>query len=583
MGFIDILFSILVIVLAVFITKILGNRVLLKKKKRYHPIGGTVFHLLLNFSRLHHYLTDLTCKHTSFRLLDLFGSIVYTADPANVEHILKTTLRTMACEIRNRVISNLQKFHTEPNFPNSFPVFLVSHENSGGKGLTLGWGAWIWRLHLDSCGFGQKTGWYHYSILTDLLGDGIFTVDGEKWQHQRKVSSNEFSTRLLRDFSSEVFRSNAAKLAHTLSQVAASNEIIDIQDQFKKASLHSVFKVILGVELDSMCGTNEEGTRFSKAFDEASTITLYWYVDIFWKIKRFLNIGSEAVLRQSIKVIDEFVYKLIRSKMELESKHGPPMKQGDILSRFLELKETNPKSLRDIVLSFMIAGKDTTASTLSWFVYMLCKHPHIQEKIAHEVREAAGTDNSTPDEIAASITEEALEKMQYLHAALAETLRLYPAVPVEGKLCFSDDTWPDGFSVRRGDAVSYQPYAMGRMKFLWGDDDGKICLSDDTWPDGYSVKRGDTVFYHPYAMGRMKFLWGDDAEEFRPERWLDGDGIFRQESSFKFTAFNVRKKLLLLSTTYSENILKKALRNNSFDSWMPKKCVEKRNCKTIIK
>lgn len=83
-----------------------------------------------------------------------------------------------------------------------------------------------------------------------------------------------------------------------------------------KLTLDSVFKVILGVDLDTISGTNEEGTKFSNAFDEASAITLYRYVDIFWRIKRFLNIGSEAALRNHIKVVDEFVYKIIKSKTE---------------------------------------------------------------------------------------------------------------------------------------------------------------------------------------------------------------------------------------------------------------------------
>jgi cytochrome P450 len=69
--------------------------------------------------------------------------------------------------------------------------------------------------------------------------------------------------------------------------------------------------------------------------------------------------------------------------------------------------------------------------------------------------------------------------------------------------------------------------------------DVKYCFSDDTLPDGYAVKRGDMVNYQPYQMGRMKFLWGADAEEFRPERWLDDDGVFVPESPFKFTAFQV--------------------------------------------
>ena len=74
--------------------------------------------------------------------------------------------------------------------------------------------------------------------------------------------------------------------------------------------------------------------------------------------------------------------------------------------------------------------------------------------------------------------------------------------------------------------------------------DAKICFADYTLPDGYSVNKGDMVSYQPYAMGRMKFIWGDDAEVFRPERWLDENGIFQPESPFKFTAFQVSRVLL---------------------------------------
>lgn len=78
--------------------------------------------------------------------------------------------------------------------------------------------------------------------------------------------------------------------------------------------------------------------------------------------------------------------------------------------------------------------------------------------------------------------------------------------------------------------------------------------SDDTWPDGFSVRKGDLVAYQPYAMGRMNFLWGTDAEEFQPERWLDENGIFCSESPSKFTAFQVSRFIVFITIPRKRHI-----------------------------
>ncbi|KVI10953.1 cytochrome P450 [Cynara cardunculus var. scolymus] len=403
-----------------------------KKTKTYHPFGGTKFNQLINYRTLHDYNTNLATIYKTYRVFNPFRGEIYTSDPSIVEYILKT------------------------NFKNY------------GKGA-----------HINN-------------ILKDLLGDGILTVDGNEWREQRKVSSHEFSTKVLRDFSSVVFRKNTIKVGNILSEAANSNEKIDITDLFMKATTDSIFKVGFGIDVDNISGSSEEGIRFSRAFDDASALILRRLFDMSWKMKKALNIGTEAELQKNIKVIDDY------------------FKKEDILSRFLQIKNTDPKYIRDIVVAFVLAGKDPIATTLYWFIYMLCKHPHIQDKVAKEIKEATNINMKELEitnvaEFAACVSEEALDKMQYLHANLTETLRLYPALSM----------------------------------------DVKICFSDDVLPDGCNVEKGDMVFYLPYAMGRMKSIWGEDAHEFRPERWLDRDGCFHPESPFKFTAFQAGPRICL--------------------------------------
>ncbi|KAJ6826238.1 cytochrome P450 704C1-like isoform X1 [Iris pallida] len=417
------------------------------------PIAGTTFHLLIYFDTLFDFLTDIARKHPTFRLIKPSRCEIFTANPANIEHILKT---------------NFNKY---------------------------------------------SKGQYNYDVMRDLFGEGIFAVDGDKWRHQRKLASYEFSTKVLRDFSSDVFRGNGAKLAKMISEAASSSAVFDMQDLLMKSTLNSMFKVGFGVELDTISDSDELGSRFSKAFDDSNCITFWRYADIFWGLKRYLNIGREAQLKKNIKVIDDFVFQLIRRKRELMNctKQDHNGKE-DILSRFVMASEKDPEAmtdryLRDIILNFMIAGKDTSANTLSWFFYMMCKNPLVQEKIVAEINKTAiglEEDDIVVDDFASSLTDDVLDRMHYLHAALTETLRLYPAVPVDGKTAEEDDVLPDGFKVMKGDGVTYTAYSMGRMTYLWG----------------------------------------EDAEDFRPERWLE-NGVFRPESPFKFVAFHAGPRICL--------------------------------------
>lgn len=83
-----------------------------------------------------------------------------------------------------------------------------------------------------------------------------------------------------------------------------------------KTTMDSIFKVGFGVDLNTLSGSDEFSNQFIKAFDDSNVIVYWRYVDILWRIKRFLNIGLERTLKNNIKIIDNFVYELIHRKRE---------------------------------------------------------------------------------------------------------------------------------------------------------------------------------------------------------------------------------------------------------------------------
>ncbi|CAI9096568.1 OLC1v1032748C1 [Oldenlandia corymbosa var. corymbosa] len=365
-----------------------------------------------------------------------------------------------------------------------------------------------------------------------LLGDGIFNVDGEKWRRQRKTASFEFASKNLRDFSTVVFRDYSLKLSGILTKTSFQNQEIDMQELLMRMTLDSICKVGFGVEIGTLTPELPDN-RFATAFDTANIIVTLRFIDPLWKLKKFLNVGSEAVLDQSIKIIDDFTYSVIRRrKAEIEeiqeANKDDKIKKHDILSRFIELgkdPENNmtDKSLRDVVLNFVIAGRDTTATTLSWAVYMVMTHEEVAEKLYSELialeESKANEENIMIEpyesddsesfnrrviQFAELLSYESLGRLHYLHSVVTETLRLYPAVP----------------------------------------QDPKGILEDDILPDGTKVKSGGMVTYVPYSMGRMEYNWGPDAALFKPERWLK-DGCFQSESPFKFTAFQAGPRICL--------------------------------------
>lgn len=346
--------------------------------------------------------------------------------------------------------------------------------------------------------------------LGDFLGSGIFMVDGNAWRRHRKIASTEFSTRKLREHSNSVFRADAIALAKVLQQAMAADKAVEFQMLTHRMTLDSICKVAFGVDLGGISPDLPE-VPFAKAFDEAQSLLAKRLVAPLFQLRRALNIGSERRLKTAMVKVNEFINNIILKRREeiAEAQNaGREFEKEDLLSKFMSHAHGSEdcysdKELRDISLDFLLAGRDTTAATLAWFMYEMCCHPEVAEKIYEEGIEVVGK-HADFDSMAEHLTHDNLGRMHYLHAALSESLRLHPPVPR----------------------------------------DGKAALVDDILPDGTVVKKGEIVQYVPYAMGRMPFLWGPDVMEIKPERWLR-DGVFHNESPFKYTVFQAGPRICL--------------------------------------
>ncbi|RWW76794.1 hypothetical protein BHE74_00015101 [Ensete ventricosum] len=349
------------------------------------------------------------------------------------------------------------------------------------------------------------------SILHDFLGHGIFNADGDAWRVQRKTVSVEFNTKSLRSFVVRcVHEEILSRLLPLLEKSSHDDSAVDLQDVLERFAFDNICKVAF--DHDPVCLAKDDGSRgqdnfstgFALAFNDASNTSaarFRYVLPKLWMIKKLLGVGSERRLRQSIATVHGLAMRIIRAK-KMENRASSSLLQAeDLLSRFIANEDHSEDFLRDIVISFMLAGKDTTSSALTWFFWLLCSRPDVEAKIMDEIRSIRARRPSTSPAV---FDFAELREMHYLHAAITESMRLYPPVPLNSQ----------------------------------------SCLSDDVLPDGTAVKKGWFMSYISYAMGRMETIWGPDCREYKPERWLDV-GKFRPESPFKFPAFHAGPRMCL--------------------------------------
>ncbi|KAM4057284.1 cytochrome p450 [Hirsutella rhossiliensis] len=323
-----------------------------------------------------------------------------------------------------------------------------------------------------------------------LLGNGIFAANGEQWQHSRALLRPQFVRSQVSDLDLEEAHVKALMTVlerHLLRD--GWTTLLDLQELFFRLTLDSATEFLFGESVNSQLEHGAQGpaakgnVSFAQAFD-SSQFTLSFGARLgsqYWLV-------HTPAFKKQVARVHTFVNHFVEIAMVQgsgEKRQGS--EKGDYVFLYALARETqDPEELRSQLLNILLAGRDTTASTLSWLFYTMAdaQYQHIFQRLRGVIVDEFGTYSNPKD-----ISFERMKSCQYLQWCINECLRLYPAVSVNVRTAETDTCLPTG-----------------------GGPDGL---------DPVYVQKGQDVAYSVHVMHRRKDLWGPDAHVFRPERWQD--------------------------------------------------------------
>ncbi|EAP85216.1 cytochrome P450 [Sulfitobacter sp. EE-36] len=315
------------------------------------------------------------------------------------------------------------------------------------------------------------------NLLRPAIGDSLFIAEGAHWRWQRRAVAPAFSHRNMLNLS-PIMTAAAQRSADRIA--AAGPRAINMLDEM----VTSTFDVISDVTFSGGGGFDRDAVH--RAIDdyiaEAGKLSLFDILGLPDWLPRPGRAMSGRALKDMKRIAD--------GAIDARAERGPS-DTPDLLDLLLDgtdpktKRQMNTAELRDNLLTFIVAGHETTALTLSWALYLMGFDQAVQQKARAEAqtvlqgRAATGAD---------------VENLPYIRQIIDETLRLYPPAGVISRTAQRNDTLC-GREVRPGDTVMVPIYALGRHQQLWDQPD---VFDPDRFKDRKAI---DRYAYLPFGDG----------------------------------------------------------------------------------
>ncbi len=333
-----------------------------------------------------------------------------------------------------------------------------------------------------------KGPWYH--VLRPLMGDGLFSIDGDEWKRQRRLVQPAFQRKHHARMAGIMVESTS-RMLDRWERNASQAEAVDGRAEVILLTLEILLRNMFSGDL---IGSEQvirdailDCSRHMNLIDAVKLVKfLGWFR--FAKRRRFAR---------GVRTLDQFVLRVV------EERRRNQVDNGDLVSLLLWARDEqtgeslSDRQIRDELKTMLQAGNDTVADAICWTWYLLGKHPAARERVEREVD---ATLQGRPPGF------EDLAALDYTRRVIMEALRLYPPGWVFARSAVKDDVI-GGYRIPAEALVIVSPYVMQRLPALWED-------PEKFDPDRFLPERSQgrpRFAYFPFSAGPRQCIGADVA------------------------------------------------------------------------
>lgn len=283
------------------------------------------------------------------------------------------------------------------------------------------------------------------------LGDGLLTSEGELWRTQRRAIQPVFARDRMSNAASVV--AEEAEALVTRWRAREPGAVVDVVGEMTHLTIGVLGRALLDADLD---GADSIGAAFEAVQRQAMFEML-----TLGAVPPWLPLPHQLRFRRGRRELEALVDRLVEA-------HQRDGVEGDgLLSRLIASTESEPdphvrrRRTRDELITLMLAGHETTASTLGWTWYLVDRHPEVFERLHEEAVRVLGARRPVYQD---------LHELRFTGMVVEEAMRLYPPVWLLPRRAVGEDEI-GGYYVPAGADVMLCPYTLHRHPAFWPEPD----------------------------------------------------------------------------------------------------------------